>query len=240
MSTLATRKIEPLSGTTVTLGEAGDTVAVPTGGIVKTNTVKDAGGNTLLTSDGAGTFSSVNSQLKGNMTWVASQTASDVVSVEFTNLSTTYDSYEFYYVNINPSTDSAEFGFQTSVNPVKYGYGIIKTTTAFSAQHSEGGSGSMGYESSYDLAQATDMQWLANSVGNGDDESASGCLKLFNPASPTFVKHFYARTSYYHKNDLAMDLFIGGYVNSSTSLRGIKFMVDTGTMTGTIHMYGIL
>ena len=238
MSTLATRKIEPLSGTTVTLGEAGDTVAVPTGGIVKTNTVKDAGGNTLLTSDGAGTFSSVNSQLKGNMTWVASQTASDVVSVEFTNLSTTYDSYEFYYVNINPSTDSAEFGFQTRT--VSGGYGIVKTTSAFSAQHSEGGSGSMGYESSYDLAQATDMQWLANSVGSGDDESASGCLKLFNPTSPTFVKHFYARTSYYHKNDLAMDLFIGGYVNTPTSLRGIKFMVDTGTMTGTIHMYGIL
>ena len=72
MSSLETRKIEPQSGTTVTLGEAGDTVTVPTGVIVKTNTVKDAGGNTLFTSDGAGTLSSVNSAIAGSMIFISS------------------------------------------------------------------------------------------------------------------------------------------------------------------------
>ena len=84
MSSLETRKIEPQSSTTVTLGEAGDTVAVPTGAIVKTNTVKDSGGNTLFTSDGAGTLSSVNSALVGSMDFISSQTASSSASIEFT------------------------------------------------------------------------------------------------------------------------------------------------------------
>ena len=72
MSTLETKKIEPLSGTSVTLGAAGDAVTMPAGVTVKTNTVKDAGGNTLWTSDGSGTLSSVNSALQGNMVFISS------------------------------------------------------------------------------------------------------------------------------------------------------------------------
>ena len=81
MSSLETRKIEPQSGTTVTLGEAGDTVNVPTGGIVKTNAVKDSGGNTLFQSDGAGTLSSVNAELGGAMEFISSHTASGATSI---------------------------------------------------------------------------------------------------------------------------------------------------------------
>ncbi len=69
MSTLETKKIEPLSGTSVTLGAAGDAVTMPAGVTVKTNTVKDAGGNTLWTSDGSGTLSSVNSYAGSNYTF---------------------------------------------------------------------------------------------------------------------------------------------------------------------------
>ena len=47
MSSLETRKIEPQTGTTVTLGAGGDTVLVSANQL-KTNTVKDAGGNTLF------------------------------------------------------------------------------------------------------------------------------------------------------------------------------------------------
>ena len=75
MSSLETRKIEPATGTTVTLGAGGDTVLVSADQL-KTNTVKDAGGNTLFTSDGAGTFSNVNSAIAGSMTFISSQTAS--------------------------------------------------------------------------------------------------------------------------------------------------------------------
>ena len=60
MSILETKKIEPATGTTVTLGAAGETVAISASQL-KTNTIKDAGGNTIFTSDGSVTLSSVNS-----------------------------------------------------------------------------------------------------------------------------------------------------------------------------------
>ena len=51
MSSLEAKKIAPATGTTVTLGAAGDTVDVSANAL-KTNTIKDAGGNTIFTSDG--------------------------------------------------------------------------------------------------------------------------------------------------------------------------------------------
>ena len=100
MSSLETRKIEPATGTTVTLGAGGDTVLVSADQL-KTNTVKDAGGNTIFTSNGAGTLSSVNSGLKGGMIFISSQIASSSSSISFTSgLDSTYDEYVFYFVNV--------------------------------------------------------------------------------------------------------------------------------------------
>ena len=100
MSTLETKKIEPLSGTTVTLGASGDVVTAPAGVTVKTNTVKDAGGNVIFQSDGAGTLSNVNSLLAPNMVLISSQTASASASLAFeSGIDTTYDEYVIYFVN---------------------------------------------------------------------------------------------------------------------------------------------
>ena len=64
MSELRVATIEPEGATTtLTLGASGDTVTSSADSI-KANTFKDAGGNTLWTSDGAGTLSSVNIGLK--------------------------------------------------------------------------------------------------------------------------------------------------------------------------------
>ena len=83
MSSLEAKKIAPATGTTVTLGAAGDTVDVSATAL-KTNTVKDAGGNTIFTSDGSGTITSINSGFKGGLTFISSQTATGVSSVDFT------------------------------------------------------------------------------------------------------------------------------------------------------------
>ena len=104
MSSLITKTIEPQTGTTVTLGAAGDTVDIAASQL-KTNTVKDAGGNTLFTSDGAGTLSSVNSSLSGSMVFISSQiVTSSSASVSFTSgIDSTYDEYVFFYIDIHPS-----------------------------------------------------------------------------------------------------------------------------------------
>ena len=46
----------------LTLGASGDNVIIPAGATLKTNTLKDSGGNTIFTSDGSGTLSNVMTQ----------------------------------------------------------------------------------------------------------------------------------------------------------------------------------
>ena len=70
MSTVETRKFEPVTGTALNLGASGDAVTLPAGVTLQPNTIKDAGGNTIFTSDGAGTLSSVNSGLQGDMVFI--------------------------------------------------------------------------------------------------------------------------------------------------------------------------
>ena len=103
MSTLETRKITPESGTTVTLGAAGDSVSLPTGVTLQTDTFKDAGGNVIIASDGAGTFSNVKPALEGCMVYLNSATGTGITSIEFTSgIDSTYDEYIFYMINFNP------------------------------------------------------------------------------------------------------------------------------------------
>jgi hypothetical protein len=49
------------------------------------------------------------------------------------------------------------------------------------------------YETGQDLAQSTAFQNLIFALGNDNDEAGSGVLKIFNPSSTTYVKHFIAR-----------------------------------------------
>ena len=60
MTTLKTNAIEPEGATTnLAVGLAGQNVVVGGSGGIKVNTMKDAGGNTLWTSNGSGVLSSV-------------------------------------------------------------------------------------------------------------------------------------------------------------------------------------
>lgn len=240
MSTLETRKIEPLSGTTVTLGAAGDAVTMPAGVTLKTNTVKDAGGNTIWTSDGSGTVSSVNAELQGNMIFISSQTASASASLEFTSgIDSTYDEYVFYFVNINVSANSDNFVFQVNASG-QTGFNETMTTTAFRAYHGEDGSiAALNYDASQDQAQGTSYQTLSQSLSNAADVCCAGELHLFAPSSTTYVKQFYSRFNGIHDSNLSMQDFIAGYINTTAAITQISFKPESGTFDGTIYLYGI-
>jgi hypothetical protein len=238
MSTLEAGTIEPQSGTTVTLGASGDAVVIGADAL-KVNTIKDAGANTILTSNGSGTLSSVNSALAGNMVFISSHTASDDASIEITSgIDSTYDEYVFYFVNINPGTNDKAFGFQVDIGS---GFGVAITDTAFEAQHGEGGAGgALNYATWQDAAQSTGHIVLASALGSGSDESASGEFHLFAPSSTTYVKHFYATFQSYYENDYSRNAFTAGYVNTTSAVTGIKFYMESGNLNaGTIYLYGM-
>ena len=237
MSTLEAGTIEPKSGTTVTLGASGDAVVIGADAL-KVNTVKDAGANTIFTSDGSGTLSSVNSGLAGNMVFISSTTASGATSVTFSSgIDSTYDEYVFTFVNINPSSDGGFFQFQAV--PV-----VDATTTYFSANHGEGGAGgSLDYNASYDRVDDNRYLWLTSDIGSDADQSGSGILHIFGPSSTTYVKHWYATSQIVSKNDYSKNSYTAGYFNTTSAITGFIFHIGdtgpTGTFDGTIALYGI-
>ena len=240
MSKVNTDAIKPRdTGLDITLGATGDTTVISADSI-NANTVKDSGGNTLWTSDGSGNLSSVNSQLKGSEVLILSQTASNSASVSFTaNIDSTYNVYIFRCIAINPATDAQMFRFNASSDGGS-NYNVVKTTTYFSAEHNEiDTSAGITYETGYDLAQSADPQILARETGNESDENCSGELILFNPASTTYLKHFYATFNNYFYTGFTMNSFIGGYLNTASAIDAIQFTVASGNFDGKIKMYGM-
>ena len=242
MGILRTKTIEPATGSTLTLGASGDTITVSSDSI-KTNTFKDAGGNTLFTSDGAGTLSSVNSALApAGPILISTSTASDSSSIDITSgIDSTYDEYMFVFTDINPATNGSEFQFQVNADGGS-GFNETMTTTFFRSGHDESDTHTfLAYDTGSDQAQGTAYQRLSTQVGNGADESCSGGLHLFSPASTTYVKNFTAEVHEYQSNDYAIDQFLGGYINTSTNLSEISFKMSSGNISsGTIKMWGIL
>ena len=236
VTTLKVNTIEP-AGSTLTLGASGDSVILADD--LKSNTYKDAGGNTLFTSNGSGVLSSVNTDFGDSVKLLSTSTASNSASISFT-LTNAYKEYQFAYYNITPATDGAEFEFDCSVSGT---YGTTKTTMSFESWHDEGDSSTgIGVShTSQRLAQATDEQILMINMGSGADESGSGIMSLYNPSSTSYVKHFHSRSQYYQQSNYSYDIPTAGYINTTSALDGIKFSMSTGNIaSGKIKMYGIL
>jgi hypothetical protein len=178
----------------------------------------------------------------GSMTLLQTQTASSSATLSFTSgIDSTYDSYVFKFINIHPATDGANFTFNLSADSGS-NYNVTKTTTAFLARHSESGTGGdLQYKTGEDLAQSTSNQIVGIEVGADADQNLNGELKLFNPSSTTFVKHFISTTNGNDAHsDFNYNLFVAGYGNTTSAIDAVQFSMSSGNIdSGTIKMYGV-
>jgi hypothetical protein len=176
----------------------------------------------------------------GTLILLSTQTASNSATISFTTgLDSTYDLYEFHFINIGCRTDNTQFTFNMSTDSGS-NYNVTKTTTMFRAYHNEGGTDTaLGYEASFDLAQSTSFQPLTMVQGNGADESASGILQLFNPSSTTYVKHFIATTNEYSYHNYNFNNYSAGYGNTTSAVNAIRFQMASGNFDGEIKLYGV-
>ena len=177
----------------------------------------------------------------GSLTHISTATASASASIEFTSgIDSTYKEYVFYFVNIHPQTDDAQFQFNLSTDGGST-YAVTKTTTNFVALHDEADTaGLITYSTAGDLAQSTSNQHLTRSIGNGNDEHCSGSLTIYNPSSDTFVKHFISRTVRYDINNYIVDDFVAGYGNTVNPIDAVKFEMNTGNIdAGQILLFGV-
>ena len=176
-----------------------------------------------------------------NLILISTQTASASATISFTTgLDSTYDEYIFSFINIHPATDNTTFEFNLSTDSGS-NYNVTKTTTWFQSFHTEGGaSGSVTYETAYDLAQGTGFQPIVYGVGNGNDEQVSGTLTLFSPSSTTFVKHFIGRCNSYYYTDGSLGGHFAGYGNTTSAVNAVRFKMSSGNIDdGIIKLYGV-
>ena len=206
-----------------------------TGGVLKADAFNNASLNNVTALNAA--------IATGNMVLLSSQTASASASISFTTgIDSTYKEYQFYFINIHPATDNTSFQFNMSTDGGS-NYNVTKTTTFFRAYHGDQPPEyeTLTYETGQDLAQSTAFQNLIFALGNDNDEAGSGVLKIFNPSSTTYVKHFISRgVANIFAFDESDDQYCAGYGNTTSAVNAVRFQMSSGNIDdGTILMYGI-
>jgi len=151
----------------------------------------------------------------------------------------TFDIYEILWANVHPATNDTEFGFKATSNGTDFG---IATTSTFSydfIQEDGSNPATFSYNTSYDSAQSTALVNVAHSIGNGNDESCSGRMIIYSPASTTFVKHFNFWNTGMHHSDIAENFVGGGYINTTSAITGLQFSFSSGNIdAGTFKLIG--
>jgi hypothetical protein len=179
------------------------------------------------------------------LTLISTHTASSDATLDITSgIDSTYNEYQFYFVNIHGSEDDKQFHFQVNAAG-ESGFNETITSTAFYAFHEESGTSfgeyTLGYRTNADQAQGTAYQpAIGYNMGYDNDQSASGILTLYDPSSTTYLKHFTSEGSVAVYNNIAANLFTAGYINTTSAIDEISFKFNSGNIdAGTIYMYGV-
>ena len=189
---------------------------------------------------------SASAGLTDDMVLIKTLTASSSGNLAFVNgtsdvvLDSTYPIYKFVFINIHPGTSDKQFTFNLSVDTGS-NYNVTKTTSSFEAYHEEdGGSPTVSYNTSRDLAQGTGYQVFNDTFGSvQNDHSLSGELWLFNPSSTTYIKHFMIVNNQVAGGYLR-NFYIAGYGNTTSAVDAVQFKMTSGNIdAGTIKLYGI-
>jgi len=172
---------------------------------------------------------------------ISKQTASSSTSINFTTgIDSSFNEYIFYFVNLHPATNDVTLNVEFSTDGGS-SYGVNKTTTFFAARHRESDSATnLDYVTNRDLAQSTSSQKLCYDIGNLNDESACGWLKLFDPGGTGEVKQFLSTFVGNGQAEDCQNSFVGGYVNTTSAIDAVKFTMSSGNIdSGDIIMYGV-
>ena len=188
-------------------------------------------------------FGSLNT---GSMIFIKKLTASSSANLTFLNGSSdvvfdsTYKEYLFTLKNTHPSANPGIISFQATTDGTNYNTTV--TSTYFRAYHDEGDTATaLQYATGFDHAQGTAVINLDSGSGNDNDQASSGLLRVFNPSSTTFVKHFMGQVVDVNDGDYNHNVFTAGYFNTTSAITGIRFSMDSGNIdAGDICLYGIL
>ena len=181
------------------------------------------------------------------MTLILSQTASSDTNMDFVEgtsgvvFDSTYKLYVFKVLNCVPEAGGqALCGVDPSADAgSSYGAPIACTSSVFQAVHAEDGDPiGLAYNTDDDLANNTARITLGYG-GTGSDEGICGTLRIFNPSSTTYVKHWQSETVQVMDNDVLRHQFSAGYWNTTDALDAFRFKFDASDWSGTVKLYGV-
>ena len=202
-----------------------------------------------FTTSGVITSSAVNNSSLGNITDLSvggslillnEQTASSSSSISFTSgIDSTYDEYWFILNNIHPQTNGTTLAFQTTTDGSNFN--VTTTSTFWQFRHKENDTTyGVEYEAGSDQAQGTSFQRLSATVLGDADSGCSGILKLYNPSSTTFVKHYMCQIVHPQSSGSQMSEFTAGYFNTTSAITGTQFKYESGNIDdGHFQMFGV-
>ena len=178
----------------------------------------------------------------GSLVLLETQTASSSATIDFTsNIDSTYKEYIFKFINCHPATNTALLTFQADTG-TNTSYNQTMTTTVFRANHAEDdGGAALSYRTSSDQAQGTSFQGISQAISNDNDSGVSGVLKIFNPSSSVFVKHFMGESNTAQATPDSQATYFAGYFNTTTALTRFQFKMSSGNIdAGTFKLYGVV
>ena len=86
---------------------------------------------------------------------------------------------------------------------------------------------------------ADDAIELYNGIENGSDESAAGSVFIHNPASTAIKKIIRFESAMFSATpNMHSILGVGAYITGNDAINAIRFLPDSGTITGTFKLYG--
>ena len=236
MGKLRSSNIDPQSGTNLTLGTTGDSVTVSSTEL-RVNTFKDVGGNTLWTSNGSGTLSSINSSLAGGgMVLLSTTEATGATTVEITsNIDNTYDEYIVAVTNWHTSSDNVWLQFQAGT-----GYNANTTTTFWKAQQPDTGNGSASADSTVNGWESTSKIRIMQGQSNATAETMGGIFHIFQPSRTDIYKKWFWETIGIYEDPSVVSNYLGGIFNSNGAIDAIEFSQSAGNIDGgTFQLFGV-
>jgi len=191
----------------------------------------------------AGAFSASLGSMVHIKTITLSSAAANITFIHGTSSVVFNDTYPIYVIQLdNIRTAAGNVQWQTTTDGSNFN--IVATNTAFVAEHSENDSSvaRLAYSTGYDDAQAADPYLAIINKGGyntGADASGSGEIKIFNPSSTTFVKHYMSRINGMSEYPGSSDCYTAGYFNTTSALTGFRIEALAQNITGTVKLYGI-
>ena len=160
--------------------------------------------------------------------------------VEITGLDDSYKAYEFHFYDLHPSASYANFEFQVNTS---YNQNINSTAIRTWTHDADTHSKDFAYSDAADQhVGASSGTWccLNENVNSGNNEnSVSGVMTLYDPASTTYVKHFISKTDTQTSSTYQQYTQVAGYVDTTSAVDKIKFRFGSGNIdSGMIKVFG--